>query len=380
MVLLWGKNECDTLISIMFCSYALKRERDRNMYYISEYKEGDKFTGIYLCKSKQILKTKAGKTYYSLLLQDKTGIIDAKIWELNNGIADFDSMDFVMTDGMVTSFQGARQVNIRRLRKAEEGEYDPAEYIPSSKYDIEEMYQELCGIIASLKETHLKQLAENTFIKDTAFVKEFKVHSAAKAVHHGFVGGLLQHTLAVTRLCDFMAANYSVLDRDLLLTAAIFHDFAKVYEISNFPMNDYTDDGQLLGHIFMGAEKIGQKIQEVPGFPPVLASELRHCILSHHGELEFGSPKKPALAEAIALSFADNTDAKLETITEIYDKAEPTTEWLQPLCRFQCAPELRLCTEKERKQNLTWHQTRTIMIHAPMGRKCHSLKRGRRFL
>ena len=118
---MWGENECDTLISIMFCSYALKRERDRNMYYISEYKEGDKFTGIYLCKSKQILKTKAGKTYYSLLLQDKTGIIDAKIWELNNGIADFDSMDFVMTDGMVTSFQGARQsisAACARLRRA----------------------------------------------------------------------------------------------------------------------------------------------------------------------------------------------------------------------------------------------------------------------
>lgn len=306
-----------------------KTERDlRHMYYINEYKEGDKFTGIYLCKSKQILKTKAGKTYYSLLLQDKTGVIDAKIWELNNGIADFDSMDFVMTDGMVTSFQGARQVNIRRLRRAEEGEYDPTEYIPSSKYDIEEMYQELCKIIATIKEPHLKQLTENTFLKDTAFIKEFKVHSAAKSVHHGFVGGLLQHTLAVTRLCDFMAANYPVLDRDLLLTASIFHDFAKVYEISGFPANDYTDDGQLLGHIFMGAEMIGQKIQEVPGFPPVLASELRHCILSHHGELEYGSPKKPALAEAIALSFADNTDAKLETITEIYDKADPTMEWL----------------------------------------------------
>ena len=194
--------------------------------------------------------------------------------------------------------------------------------------NIEEMYRELCEMIATIKEPHLKQLTENTFLKDAAFIKEFKVHSAAKSVHHGFVGGLLQHTLAVTRLCDFMAANYPVLDRDLLLTAAIFHDFAKVYEISSFPTNDYTDDGQLLGHIFMGAEKIGQKIQEVPEFPTVLASELRHCILSHHGELEFGSPKKPALAEAIALSFADNTDAKLETITEIYDKAEPTTEWL----------------------------------------------------
>lgn len=298
------------------------------MFYIKEYKEGDKFTGIYLCKNKQILKTKAGKTYYSLLLQDRTGIIDAKIWELNNGIADFASMDFVMVDGMVTSFQGARQVNIRRLRRAEEGEYDPREYIPSSKYDLEKMYQELRGIIDTIREPHLKQLAENTFVKDTDFVKEFKVHSAAKAVHHGFVGGLLQHTLAVTRLCDFLAANYSVLDRDLLITAAIFHDFAKVYELSGFPMNEYTDEGQLLGHVFLGAEMVGQRIREISDFPPMLASELRHCILSHHGELEFGSPKKPALAEALALSFADNTDAKLETITEIYEKADATTEWL----------------------------------------------------
>jgi 3'-5' exoribonuclease len=298
------------------------------MFYIKDYKEGDKFTGIYLCKTKQVLKTKAGKTYYSMILQDKTGIIDAKIWELNNGIDDFDSMDFVMVDGMVTTFQGARQVNIRRLRKAQEGEYEPGEYVPSSKYDIEEMYQELKDLIDTIREPHLKKLAETTFIEDKDFVKEFKVHSAAKAVHHGFVGGLLQHTLAVTKMCDFLAANYPVLDRDLLVTAAIFHDFAKVYELSGFPMNEYTDEGQLLGHIFLGGEKIGQLIREIPGFPETLAAELRHCILSHHGELEFGSPKKPAIAEAVALSFADNTDAKLETITEIYDKADATTEWL----------------------------------------------------
>lgn len=298
------------------------------MLYIKEYKDGDKFAGVYLCKSKQILKTKAGKTYYSLILQDRTGVIDAKIWELNNGIASFEAMDFIMAEGMVTSFQGARQVNIRRLRKAEEGEYDPAEYIPSTRYDIEEMYQELKKIISSIKEPHLKQLTENTFIKDADFVKEFKVHSAAKAVHHGFVGGLLQHTLAVTKMCVFLAESYPVLDRDLLITAAVFHDFAKVYELSNFPMNEYTDEGQMLGHIFLGAELVGERIKEVAGFPPVLATELRHCILSHHGELEFGSPKKPAIAEAVALSFADNTDAKLETITEIYDKADATTAWL----------------------------------------------------
>lgn len=298
------------------------------MLYIKEYKEGDKFTGVYLCKNKQVLKTKAGKTYYSLILQDRTGVVDAKIWELNNGIASFETMDFIMVEGMVTSFQGARQVNIRRLRKAEEGEYDPGEYIPATRFDIEEMYQELKEIIGSIKEPHLKQLTENTFIKDADFVKEFKVHSAAKAVHHGFVGGLLQHTLAVTKMCVFLAEHYPVLDRDLLIAAAVFHDFAKVYELSNFPLNEYTDEGQMLGHIFLGAELVGEKIKEVAGFPPVLATELRHCILSHHGELEFGSPKKPAIAEAVALSFADNTDAKLETITEIYDKADATTAWL----------------------------------------------------
>lgn len=298
------------------------------MTYIQEYKEGQKFIGIYLCKSKQILKTKAGKTYYSLLLQDKTGIIDAKVWELNNGIDDFDSMDFIMTDGMVTSFQGSRQVNVSRIRKAQEGEYDPAEYIPASKYDREQMHTELKQIIATIQEPHLKQLAEKFFVKDASFIKKFKEHSAAKSVHHGFVGGLLQHTLAVAKMCVFIAENYPIVDRDLLVTAAIFHDIGKMWEISEFPSNDYTDEGQLLGHIFLGAELIGKEAALIPGFPTVLAAELRHCILSHHGELEYGSPKKPAIAEALALSFADNLDAKMETMTELYDKAEPTMEWL----------------------------------------------------
>ena len=298
------------------------------MTYIEEYKEGNKFSGIYLCKTKQVLKTKAGKTYDSLILQDKTGIIDGKVWELNNGIEEFEAMDFIMADGMVTSFQGARQVNINRIRKAQEGEYNPADYIPASKYGIEEMYNELKEIIKTIKDPYLRKLAEMCFIDDTEFANKFKSHSAAKSIHHGFIGGLLQHTLAVARMCSFMADNYNILDRDLLITAAIFHDIGKVYELSYFPSNDYTDEGQLLGHIFIGAEFIGNKIKEIPGFPKVLATELRHCILAHHGELEYGSPKKPAMAEAMALAFADNADARLETMTEIYEKASPSTEWL----------------------------------------------------
>lgn len=298
------------------------------MTYIEEYKEGNKFFGIYLCKSKQVMKTKAGKTYYSVLLQDKTGTIDGKVWELNNGIEEFESMDSIMVDGMVTSFQGSRQVNISRIRKAQECEYDQSEYIPATKYDIDEMYKELTVIIGTIKEPHLKKLAQMVFVEDKDFAARFKVHSAAKSVHHGFIGGLLQHTLAVTKMCSFFADNYPILDRDLLITAAIFHDVGKVDELSDFPINDYTDDGQMLGHIFIGAEFIGTKVREIPGFPPVLATELRHCILAHHGELEYGSPKKPAIAEAMALNFADNADARLETMTEIYEKSNPTTEWL----------------------------------------------------
>ncbi|HBI62092.1 MAG TPA: hydrolase, partial [Lachnospiraceae bacterium] len=215
---------------------------------------------------------------YSLLLQDKTGIIDAKVWELNNGIDDFDSMDFIMTDGMVTSFQGSRQVNVSRIRKAQEGEYDPAEYIPASKYNREEMYQELKKVVMTITEPHLRKLAEKYFIEDTDFIAEFKQHSAAKSVHHAFVGGLLQHTLAVSKICSFVASCYPVIDRDLLITAALFHDVGKIWEISEFPANEYTDDGQLLGHIFLGAELVGKEAELIPGFPKTLAAELRHCI------------------------------------------------------------------------------------------------------
>lgn len=287
------------------------------MKFIETLREGERINEIYLCKSKQAALTKSGKPYDNVLLQDKTGTLDAKIWDPGSvGIDEFDALDYVAVTGDVTSFQGNLQLSIKRVRKVGEGEYEPENYLPVSDKDIDEMYQEMMGYIASVKNPYLSKLL-HMFFDDAAFAKAFKFHSAAKSVHHGFVGGLLEHTVSVTRNCNYFAQNYPFLNRDLLLTAAMFHDIGKLKELSTFPANDYTDAGQLLGHIMIGAEWIGEKIREIDGFPEVLANELKHCILAHHGELEYGSPKKPALVEALALSFADNLDAKMETVREV---------------------------------------------------------------
>ena len=287
------------------------------MKSIETLRDGQRINEIYLCKSKQAALTKSGKPYDNVLLQDKTGTLDAKIWDPGSvGIDEFDALDYIAVTGDVTSFQGNLQLSIKRVRKVGEGEYEPENYLPVSDKDIDEMYQEMMGYIASVKNPYLSRLL-HMFFDDADFAKAFKFHSAAKSVHHGFVGGLLEHTVSVTRNCNYFAQNYPFLNRDLLLTAAMFHDIGKLKELSTFPANDYTDAGQLLGHIMIGAEWIGEKIREIDGFPEVLANELKHCILAHHGELEYGSPKKPALVEALALSFADNLDAKMETVREV---------------------------------------------------------------
>ncbi len=298
------------------------------MKYIKDFKESDRVFDIYLCKHKQSAVTKNGKPYENVILQDKTGIVDAKIWDPNNaGIEDFDSLDYIEVYGDVTSFQGAFQVNVKRVRCCREGEYDPADYLPVSSKDIDTMKKELLGFIDSIQNHYLKTLLQALFIKDEKFMKAFSQSSAAKTVHHGFVGGLLEHTLSVTKMCNFYCTQYPLLNRDLLLSAALCHDIGKTQEISPFPQNDYTDDGQFLGHIVIGVELVGEKIRDIEGFPKILASELKHCILSHHGEYEFGSPKKPAIMEAMALYFADNTDAKMQTFTELFNKTTETG-WL----------------------------------------------------
>ena len=250
------------------------------MRYIDTLVEGETIRNIYLCKGKRSAETRNGKPYDNLILQDKTGTLDGKVWDPNsNGIADYDEKDFIEVFGDVIS-------------------------------------------------PYLRGVIEYYFEKDEKFIRTFKGHSAAKSVHHGFAGGLLEHTLSVVKFCEYMVGQYDILNKDLLYTAAMCHDIGKTIELSPFPENDYTDEGQLLGHIMIGAEMVGERIRTIEGFPVRMANELKHCILAHHGELEYGSPKKPALAEALALSFADNVDAKMETIREIFTNVpENSVEW-----------------------------------------------------
>ena len=301
------------------------------MRYLADLNEGDSISDVYLCKYKAQAETRNGKPYFNVILQDKSGTMDAKVWEPNSdGIADFDTMDYIYVFGDVNRYQGALQASHRRIKVAHDGEFIPSDYLPMSPISIDTMCSDLKAVISTVKNPFLNKLLNGFFMEDTAFMEKFKVNSAAKSIHHSFVGGLLQHTLAVTRLCKYYTKAYTALNHDLLITAALLHDIGKVREIAPFPQNDYTDDGQLLGHIVMGSEMIAEKAGEIPDFPPALLSELQHCILAHHGEYEYGSPKKPALMEAAALNFADNTDAKMETFSEIlaHLDTEKRSQWM----------------------------------------------------
>lgn len=286
------------------------------MKYINELREGENIIEHYLCKSRQTMKSRNGKNYLSLKLQDKTGMVDAKVWDLNNDIQSFQENDFIKVDAFVTTFNNELQLNVKRIRRSREGEYDPADFVPSTDKNIDEMYDQLMSYIKTMKNPYLKKLLEEIFLRHPVISKEFKYHSAAKAMHHSFRGGLVEHTLSVTQLCDFLAPRYNYVNRDILVASAMLHDVGKVLELSDFPTNDYTDDGQLLGHLILGSELIRDAAAKIDGFPKRLESLMKHCMLSHHGEYEYGSPKLPSTPEAFLLHCADNLDAKTKMIEE----------------------------------------------------------------
>ncbi len=306
------------------------------MRYLEDLREGDALVGHYLCKQKQTLKSRAGKNYLSLKLQDKTGTIDGKVWELNHQIQNFEEGDFIKIDSLVLTYQNELQLNIKKIRRSQEGEYNPADYIPCTEKDISLLYNQFTDYIKTISNVHIRDLLENIFVKNSDIAEKFKQHSAARAMHHNYMGGLLEHSLSVVQICDFMAPRCKYINRDILIASAMLHDIGKLWELSSFPENDYTDEGQLIGHIVIGTEFISSEMAKITDFPETLKILLKHCIIGHHGEYEFGSPQLPKTIEAFIHHCADNTDAKIKMFEDALQKNNTQGHWAgyqKPLLR-----------------------------------------------
>jgi len=281
------------------------------MQTIVSLKEGDWVEEIYLVTAKQVSTAKTGATYLSIKLADKTGEIDGRLWDNAEGIAArFEREDFVRIKGIAANYQGSMQIKMKTLEKVDDSRVDIANFLESSKRNIDEMAAELKTVAAGVKNGHLKQLMD-MFLNDARFMDSLKRTPAAKTLHHNFIGGLLEHVLELISLSRDIARHFPSIDMDLLVVGAFLHDIGKVRELAVRKSIEYTTEGRLIGHISLGYEMLVEKINAIPAFPPELAMLLKHIILSHHGEYEFGSPKRPKIQEAIIINYLDDLSAKI---------------------------------------------------------------------
>jgi 3'-5' exoribonuclease len=257
--------------------------------------------------------------YLSLVLGDRTGELDAKMWDnISEAVDLFERDDFVKIKGLVQIFHNRPQLTIHKLRKMEDSEIDPADYFPCSRRNPEEMWAELRGIVAGFANPHLKGLLEAIF-DDEEVAARYRRAPAAKQIHHAFLGGLLEHVLSVSALAKMAAAHYPNVDADLLLTGVALHDIGKIYELNYERGFSYSSPGQLLGHITIALRMVGDKLRGLPDFPERLRTLVEHMILSHHGHLEFGSPKLPQFPEAVLLHYLDDLDSKMECMRALIE-------------------------------------------------------------
>ncbi len=305
--------------------------------YINELEPNQQITGMFLVRAKEVRQKKSGDLYLSLLIGDRTGELDAKMWDNIAEVLDtFDRDDFVRVKGLLGIYQNRPQFTIHKLQRISETEVDAADFFPRSERDLEEMLAELHGVIAGIGNPHLKALLEAVF-GDEQVARLYCRAPAAKVVHHAYLGGLLEHVLSLCRLCRFTAAHYKDIDLDLLLAGALLHDAGKIHELSYDRSFGYTSEGQLLGHITIGIRMIEENLRGMPDFPPRLRTLVEHMVLSHHGELAFGSPKIPLFPEALLLHYLDDMDSKMECMRALVAQDRQVEgEWTgysQPLDR-----------------------------------------------
>ena len=282
--------------------------------YVNELEPNQTVQATFLVQRKEVRQKKTGEPYLALLLADRTGDIDTKMWDNAAEVMDtFDRDDFVRVKGLYQIYQNRPQLTLHKLQRVDEREVDFKDFFPASQFDPEAMFGELQAMMAEMRNPHLKALLDRVFA-DPELTRAYKLAPAAKQIHHAWLSGLLEHVLSLARLAKLTAAHYPFIDGDLLLTGVLLHDIGKVAELVYDRSFSYSDEGQLLGHIYQGAKLVSRKIQEVPEFPPRLEVLVEHMILSHHGELEYGSPKVPLFAEALLLHHLDNLDSKMEVI------------------------------------------------------------------
>ncbi|MBN2255867.1 MAG: HD domain-containing protein [Deltaproteobacteria bacterium] len=296
--------------------------------YLKDIKVGEKVTDLFLVTDKNLAVSQKGTPYLSIRLRDRTGNMEARVWENAEDLNRlFASGDIVEIRGRAVSFRNAIQLSISNIRRIDDGDIEPADYSPSTAYDIDDMFDELERIADTVTSPHLRALLQSIF-RDDELVFALKRAPAAKGMHHSYIGGLLEHTLSVTKLLDKAAEHYRTISRDMLLTGGILHDIGKIYELSFKRLIDYTDQGRLIGHIVLGVELVNRKIEGIEGFPEQLALELRHILLSHHGVLEYGSPKRPKTPEAVIVNMIDDMDAKVNAFQGFIDSAgDNDSDW-----------------------------------------------------
>lgn len=288
--------------------------------------ENQVITSSFLVSAKQIKPKKTGEMFLALTLCDRTGQIDAKMWDnVNDAIDLFEQEDFVKIRGLINKYSNRFQLTIHKLRPMEESEVDYADYLPKTSKDIDELWRTVYGYVSSFQNQSLKLLLE-AFMGDPQIAEAYRQAPAAKTLHHAFIGGLLEHVVSLMKLCDCVAALYPVVNRDLLLTGAFLHDIGKIHELSYQRSFSYTTKGQLLGHMIIELEMLHEKIALVPGFPAELKLLIEHLIISHHGRYEFGSPKLPMFPEALMLHYLDDLDSKMESMRAHFER-EPDAEW-----------------------------------------------------
>lgn len=289
--------------------------------FIGDMVENQSIDSVFLVVEKRIADTRSGTPYLRLRLSDRTGEIEARVWEQASEVArEFDKDDFIRVKGRVSRYQDTLQITIHHIQRLPESTVDPSEFLPTSTRDIEAMWNELRTVARGVENRGLRQLLD-AFLDDPQFSARFKRVPAAKKLHHVYIGGLLEHTVDLCRLVLAVSEIYAGLNRDVLVTGAILHDIGKIEELTCERSFDYSDQGRLLGHLVMGVEMLETKIATLDNFSEELALNLKHLIISHHGQYAWGSPKRPKTLEAIVLHYLDDMDAKFNGVQAFLERS-----------------------------------------------------------